>query len=111
MNYFLSEVKSDSNQILFSQKLGKDETQERSFRLVEMLEKLLAPMGEIEDFDTRAGLRFIDNKPLVFSYLLFERFPEDMGRVLFSLRTNFKSSYKMPEQELSGLEPLDPAPL
>lgn len=101
MNYFLSEVKSDSNQILFRQKLGKDETQERSFRLVEKLEQLLAPLGEIEDFDTRAGLRFIDNKPLVFSYLLFDRFPEDMGRVLFSLRTNFKSSYKMPEQELS----------
>lgn len=99
-NYFLSEVKSDANRLVFTRRLGKDQSVEKSVRLIELVEKLLAPLGGVQDFDTRDGLRFIDNKPLVFTYLLFDRFPDDLGRTLFGLRTNFKSSYKVPEAEL-----------
>ncbi len=101
MNYYLSEVKSGANRLRFSQRMGKDETVEKSVRLIDLLEMLLTPLGRTEDFDSRSGMKYIDSKPLVFTYLLFRRFPSDLGRVLFGLRTNFKSSYKVPERELS----------
>ena len=98
INYFLSEVKSDSNVLSFERKLGKDDSQTVQFTVLELVEHLLSPLGEVEDFDVRPGLHYVDNKPLVGSYLLLKDPGPDLGRLLFGLRTNFKVSYQPPQE-------------
>ncbi|MBQ3532257.1 MAG: hypothetical protein IJA51_00995 [Oscillospiraceae bacterium] len=99
VNYFLSEVKSDDNCLSFEKKLSRDESVTVELTMLELVEKLLAPLGEVEDFDNRHGLHYVDNKPLVFTYLLMERFDEEFGKLLFGLRTNFKATYQVPVEE------------
>lgn len=99
VNYFLCEVKSDDNRLRYVRRLGKDESVTVELTVLDTVKKLLAPLGAVEDFDTRPGLRYVDNKPLVFSYLLLEHFGEDLGKLLFGLRTNFKASYQVPAEQ------------
>ena len=99
VNYFLCEVKSDANRLHFEKRLGKDSSETVTFSVLELVERLLAPLGEVEDFDTRPGLHYIDNKPIICSYVLLERFDADaFGQLLFGLRTNFKASYHPPQE-------------
>lgn len=99
INYFLCEVKSRDNYLTFPRKLSREETETVRFTLLDALTRLTAPFGAVEDFDAAEGLHYIDNKPLIFSYLLFDRFPEDLGQRIFHLRTNFKGSYQMPAEQ------------
>jgi len=99
VNYFLSEVKSDDNCLRFEKKVGRDEYVTVELTMLELVAKLLAPLGTVEDFDNRHGLHYVDNKPLVFSYVLMEKFDKDFGKLMFGLRTNFKASYQVPEEE------------
>ncbi len=99
LNYFLCEIKSGDNVLHYKRRLGKDEEEDRSLTLLEMLQKLTASLGDVNDFDTIPGLRYIDNKPLIFSYVLQDTMPENFGKVMFNLRTNFKASYQMPHEE------------
>ena len=99
VNYFLSEVKSDDNRLSFEKKLGRDESVTVELTMLELVEKLLAPLGEVEDFDHRHGLHYVDNKPLVFSYVLMEKFDKEFGKLLFGLRTNFKATYQVPAED------------
>lgn len=105
INYFLCEVKSRDNRLRYEKRLDREKSLIVEFTLLEKVEKLLAGLAP-EDFDAAPGLRYIDSKPLVFSYLLFARFPEDLGKLLFGLRTNFKASYQVPaeEYELPGAQ-------
>ena len=96
MNYFLSEVKSRENIIRFERRLGKEEKEEISYNLLSLVQALTGSLGDVQDFDSRPGLHYIDNKPLIFSYLLLDRFTEDFGKTFFHLRTNFKASYQTP---------------
>ena len=100
VNYFLCEVKSDDNYLTFERRLSREESETVRFTLLDVLRRLTAQLGEVEDFDAEEGLHYIDNKPLIFSYLLYDRFPEDLGQQLFHLRTNFKGSYRMPAEQL-----------
>ena len=99
VNYFLCEVKSDENRLSFDRRVGAGETVTVDFTMLDLVAKLTESLGAVEDFDSRAGLRYIDNKPLVFSYLLMERFDRDFGKILFGLRTNFKESYQVPAEQ------------
>lgn len=99
LNYFLCEIKGGGNQLHFTRKLSKDEQEEVTLTLLDMMQKLTASFGDVNDFDTQMGLRYIDNKPLVFSYLLLDQMDHDFGKLLFNLRTNFKSSYQVPQEQ------------
>ncbi len=99
LNYGLCEVKSEANYLRFPQQLGKDLRQERTLRLLAGAARLLEPLGCVQDFDAKDGLRYIDNKPVVFTYVLLPRFPASLGEDLFHLRTNFKTSYQVPAGE------------
>lgn len=99
LNYFLCEIKGGGNQLHFTRKLGKDEQEDVTLTLLDMMQKLTASLGDVNDFDTQTGLRYIDNKPLIFSYLLLDQMNDDFGKLLFNLRTNFKSSYQVPQEE------------
>ncbi len=99
VNYFLTEVKSEGNRLSFEKRLGKDERVTVEFTLLDVLGKLTESLGAVEDFDTHSGLRYIDNKPLMFSYLLLKKFDGELGKLLFGLRTNFKSSYQVPAEQ------------
>ena len=99
INYYLCEVKSGENRLSFEKRLGRDERQTIDFRLLDAVRRLCAGFAGAEDLDCRPGLNYIDNKPLIFSYLLFEDFPAELGRLLFNLRTNFKASYKVSEEQ------------
>ena len=100
VNYFLCEVKSDKNYLQFTQKVSREESRQITLPLLALVEKLTASLGTVRDFDPGDGLRYIHGKPLVFSYLLLDRYPQDLGRLLFNLRTNFKASYQVPAQDL-----------
>lgn len=99
LNYFLCEIKGGGNLLHFTRKLGKEEQEEVSLSLSEMMRKLTEHLGEIHDFDAQPGLHYVDNKPLLFSYLLLDQTDADFGRLLFNLRTNFKSSYQVPQEQ------------
>lgn len=99
LNYFLCEVKGGSNQLHYTKKLSKNEQEDVSLTLLDMMLKLTASMGETNDFDSQTGLRYVDNKPLIFSYLLLDRTDDDFGKLLFNLRTNFKASYQVPQEQ------------
>lgn len=97
VNYFLCEVKSSKNYLAFSQRLSKEECRVIRRPLLDMMRQLTGSLGSVSDFDAVEGLRYIDSKPLVFSYLLVDVFPEELGELLFHLRTNFKASYQVPQ--------------
>lgn len=99
VNYFLCEVKSDANYFTWQRRLGKDQAETVRFSVLEAVRRLTASLEDVEDFDAAEGLHYVDNKPLLFSYLLFQRFPADLGRKMFNLRTNFKGSYQMPAEQ------------
>ncbi len=99
VNYFLCEVKSSENYLQFTQRLGKEESRIVTFPLLDLVKKLTACLGTVYDFDSAQGLRYIDGKPLIFSYLLLDRYPQELGRLLFNLRTNFKASYQVPAEQ------------
>lgn len=99
VNYFLCEVKSSDNYLQFTQRLSKEESRTVTFPLLALVKKLTACLGTVYDFVSTEGLRYIDGKPLIFSYLLFDRYPDDLGRLLFNLRTNFKASYQVPAEQ------------
>lgn len=99
LNYFLCEIKGGGNQLHFTRKLGKDVQEDVTLTLLDIMQKLTASLGEVNDFDTQLGLRYIDNKPLIFSYLLLDHMTDDFGRLLFNLRTNFKASYQVPQEQ------------
>lgn len=99
VNYFLTEVKSEANFLRYEKRLGRNESETVSFRLLDLVKSLTASLGGSEDFDTAPGMHYVDNKPLIFGFLLFDRFPNTLGQLLFNLRTNFKASYHMPDEE------------
>lgn len=101
LNYFLCEVKSADNFLSYEKRLGKDQRSQQRMTMLELVQKLTACLGEVEDFDSQAGLHYVDNKPLIFTYLLFQDLPAELGELLFRLRTNFKASYQVPAQQLS----------
>lgn len=99
LNYFLCEIKGGGNQLHFTRKLSKDEQEEITLTLLDITQKLTASLGDVNDFDTQPGLRYIDSKPLIFSYLMLDRMTDEFGRLLFNLRTNFKASYQVPQEQ------------
>ncbi len=101
LSYFLCEVKSADNFLCYEKRLGRDQRSEQRMTMLELVKKLTDCLGAVEDFDSQAGLHYVDNKPLIFTYLLFQELPADLGALLFRLRTNFKASYQVPAQQLS----------
>lgn len=99
LNYFLCEIKGGGNALHYTRKLGREEQEEVSLSLADMVRRLTACLGEVSDFDTQPGMHYVDNKPLLFSYLLLDRPEADFGKLLFSLRTNFKASYQVPQEQ------------
>lgn len=99
LNYFLCEVKGGQNELCYHKRTGKDTSEEIRFHCLDLVRKLTASLGEVDDFDTDPGLRYVNNKPLAFTFLLMDRMPEDVGRMMFNLRTNFKASYQAPQEQ------------
>ena len=63
---------------------------------------MLEYVGNVEYFESD-GKRFCRKKPIVYSYLLLNREPEDLNNILFLARKNFKESYKLPQSEYNIL--------
>lgn len=101
LNYFLCEVKSEDNALTYEKRLGKEQRVTQRMTMLELVKKLTDCLDAVEDFDTQSGLHYVDNKPLIFTYLLFQNMPSDLGALLFRLRTNFKASYQVPTQQLT----------
>lgn len=103
--YFLAETKNEKNTLTHSFRTGaskealKEET--LSFSILGLVKKLLAYAGNAEDFDNENGLRFSSNKPMIYSYILLDGMPENLGELMFNLRNNFREAYKMPPKEYS----------
>lgn len=99
-NYFISEIKSDKNYFVATQYEWNEETKaktpvESKFTLKELLDKALSFVDGVQSIEKRSKT-FTDEKGIVYSYVLFDKEPDNFRELLFLLRRNYKGSYKAP---------------
>ncbi len=95
-NYFISEIKSDENIFEYERKLNKEESEKYIFTLKELVCKLLSYVGGVLDIKKDCFPDFNADKCIIYSYLLTDKKPENLDKLLFTLRRNYKGSYKVP---------------
>ena len=97
-NYFISEIKSDKNYFTFTKRGANAEETEIKISVKELWLRILKYVDGIEFFDN-AGKEFCEKKPVIYSYLLLDKKPDDLQTILFTARKNYKGSYKIPQSE------------
>lgn len=95
-NYFISEIKSDENVFEYERKLSKDESEKHIFTLKELVCKVLSYVGGVLDMKKDSFPGFSEDKGVIYSYILTDKKPENLDKLLFTLRRNYKGSYKVP---------------
>lgn len=95
-NYFISEIKSDENVFEYERRLGKNESEKHTFTLKELVCKVLSYVGGVLDMKKDRFPDFNAEKGVIYSYLLTDQEPENLDKLLFTLRRNYKGSYKVP---------------
>ena len=94
INYFLAEIKSDSNIFEYEVSISKNETIHEQFNFKNIIFKLLEDIECIYGFDKNYKLSFCDYKPITFSVLIFDKKPDNIDELIEKGRNNFKDSYK-----------------
>lgn len=103
-NYFLSETKSDRNILFFDSKINKDKSEKHSFTFKQLLQKTLSYVGGVYDIRKDEFPEFSEDKATIYSYMLTDSRPENLENVLFTLRRNYKGSYKFPNDKAIDTE-------
>lgn len=99
-NYFIGELKSEKNYFTYKKatKTSKDSPEivtETQFALGDLFGELLKYVGNA--IGVGKSSEFLKSKALIFSYVLFDKEPRNIGEILFNLRENYKQSYKAPQ--------------
>lgn len=96
LNYFICEAKSDKNLFVYHKKNWDPATKTTSvesisFSMKDLLEKVLSSISKSPD-----GIHFVYHKvkPVIYSHLIVDEKPDNMGELLQHLAKNYKSSYK-----------------
>lgn len=95
-NYFLGETKSDRNILTFDRKISKDQSEQHSLTFKQLLQQVLSYVGDIYDMRKDEFPEFNEDKAVIYSYILANNKPDNLENVLFTLRRNYKGSYKVP---------------
>lgn len=95
-NYFLCEIKSESNYFILPSNTGGTGESDMKFTVKQLLEKVLRHVPGVQDFYQDAEWGESIHKGIVYSYLYLDEKPKDLQGLLFHLRNNFKESYQMP---------------
>ena len=98
-NYFLGETKSDRNILFFDRKIGKEQSEKHSLTFKQLLQRLLSYVGGVYDIRKNEFPEFNEDKAIIYSYVLTDSKPENLENVLFTLRRNYKGSYKFPNDK------------
>ena len=98
-NYFISEIKSDKNYFKVNKNKNVDNGQDYIFSVKDILKLIISFVGDKIEFFDSAGRELIDKKPIIFSYLLLDKKPDDLQTILFLARKNYKDTYKYPQSE------------
>ena len=97
-NYFICELKSDSNIFVATRKVWNNETKtkeevEYSFTAKELIYKVLDNVGGVKDVQSDKYPDFTEEKGIIYSYLLLDGKPSNLEELLFHVRKNYKDSY------------------
>lgn len=95
-NYFICEIKSEDNLFDYERRTGKDESEKISFTMYGLIEKLLKYVDGVKDIKKDCFPEFKEDKGIIYSYLLTGSKPVDLEKLLFTLRRNYKDTYKVP---------------
>lgn len=96
LNYFICEAKSEKNLFVSHEKVWNEQSKtaeicDKEFSVSALLKKLFTAICKDEKTVTPL---YQSSKPLVYSYLLLDKQPENVGEFLQHLAKNYKSSYK-----------------
>ena len=99
LNYFICEAKSEKNRFVCREQVWNEETKTKDevtteFTVEELLDKLLSFASCVEG---AVEFSYHKAKPLVYSYLLVDEKPDDIGELLQHLTKNYKESYRFDE--------------
>ena len=99
-NYFISEIKSDKNYFvgiknIWNEQTKTKESQEYSFTVKDFVNSLIEYVDGVQGIDAQSNA-LTTEKGIIYSYLLLNEEPEEIRDLLFNVRKNFKSTYKVP---------------
>lgn len=100
-NYFLSERKTEDNYFVLTLKTGKEEYETVNFTLKKLLGNVLEHVSGVTDFYTGGDWETSVEKGIIYSYVYLDEKPANFDEILFNLRTNFKGSYKFPQDAMT----------
>ena len=96
LNYFIGEAKSDKNRFIYHEKVWNEEKKDnevndRFFTVESLLDSVFAKLSLQKD---AVKLNYRKSKPMIYSYVLLDQRPENMGEVIHNIANNYKLSYK-----------------
>ncbi len=97
-NYFISEIKSEKNMFAYERKISKDKSEKHCFTFKKLITGVLQHINGVLEMSEDSFPEFRDDKGIIFSYILTDSAPENINKLLFTLRRNYKGSYKVPAQ-------------
>lgn len=99
VNYSLSKINYGNSKFKYEKRLSQDERKEITFNIRQLTENITSEniMGSIHPIGDPEKKTDFDYTPQIFTYSLFDKKPENLDELLFSIKKNFKGSFKFPE--------------
>lgn len=102
-NYSLSRINHSNSDFYWNKKENDNKTQEITFDIRQLIEHIFSRdiMGSVHNIgEYYVGEKVdFDYTPQVFTYALFDKKPKNIDELLFSIKKNFKGSFKFPNDE------------